>query len=383
MERRLRLLGLFGIIIVMLVAGFLIRANRPTAPVSKQTLLNALWQTYNNDDWRAGRTIDPHGNVTTSEGQGYTMLRAVWSNDPKIFAETWRWTAQHLQRPDKLFKWRFSQESGSNNTASDADTDIALALVMAGSRWHNAAYLAQAKLIIPAIWQQEVVTINGQPYMTADQLEKDASEPILNPSYWAPYAYRIFGQLDAGDDWRELADQSYNELRDASQQQLDTDSSANLPPDWLKIDAQTGRLSADNSNGHDTNFGYDAFRAVWRVALDYQWNHDTAAKNMLASFSKLAEFWNHNHRLNAIYSHDGQVVVQYESPAMYGGALGYFTVIHPDLAEAIVTHKMQLLYNDHTHSFDQTVGYYENNWLWFGLALYSDRLPKFAPGGAQ
>ena len=60
--------------------------------------LSALWSFYRQTHIRDGRVIslDEQG-VTTSEGQGYAMLRAVWSNDRDTFQSVWRWTQQHLQ----------------------------------------------------------------------------------------------------------------------------------------------------------------------------------------------------------------------------------------------------------------------------------------------
>ena len=55
-----------------------------------------------------GRTLDPsQGGITTSEGQSYTMMRAVWSDDRATFDSSWQWTKDNLQRPDRLLSWRF------------------------------------------------------------------------------------------------------------------------------------------------------------------------------------------------------------------------------------------------------------------------------------
>lgn len=385
-----------AIIILAIILPIILTSNHPKptgSSVKPATLLTALWQDYQHRYIHGGQTVDPASGDTTSEGQSYTMLRAVWSGDKSTFDAAWNWTSQHLKRSDGLFSWKWGQRpdgtagiltnEGGENTASDADTDIALSLLMAGSKWRSSHYTSAAKSIIPAIWEQEVMEAGGQPYLTADELEKNSPAPVINPSYFAPYAYRLFAGVDKSHPWQQLATNSYQVMHDASQQQLDSSSSDNLPPDWIKLNRQTGQLMADTTPSHDTNFGYDAFRAVWRTALDYQWNHAADAENTLASFSRLTDFWTHDHKLYAIYHHDGTPAAGYSSYAMYGGTLGYYQFMHPALAEAIYSTKLAPLYSTKEGKLTQTLNYYDNNWVWFGLALYTHQLPQLVQSGAS
>jgi cellulose synthase (UDP-forming) len=71
--------------------------------------LSALWSFYKQTYIQNGRVVslDENG-ITTSEGQGYAMLRAVWSNDRATFNTVWAWTKQQLQvLDDKLFAWKW------------------------------------------------------------------------------------------------------------------------------------------------------------------------------------------------------------------------------------------------------------------------------------
>jgi endoglucanase len=191
---------------------------------SDRTLLSGLWDCYKKEYWEAstGRTLDKQqDNITTSEGQSYTMLRAVWQGDRETFDTSWKWTKEQLNRPtDSLFAWKWGKKTdgtygvftdqGGQNTASDADSDIALALVMAASRWQQQTYLNDAKAVIGDTWKQEVITIKGKPYLASNNLEKDSSKPaIINPSYLAPYAYRLFAKVDPAHNWNALVDSSY------------------------------------------------------------------------------------------------------------------------------------------------------------------------------
>ncbi|MDP3595760.1 MAG: glycosyl hydrolase family 8, partial [Nitrospirota bacterium] len=112
--------------------------------------LSALWSFYKQTYIQHGRVVslDEQG-ITTSEGQGYAMLRAVWSNDRTTFNTVWAWTKQHLQvRDDKLFAWKWKGVVLDNNSATDADTDIALALILAARRFDHPPFEREALTIV-------------------------------------------------------------------------------------------------------------------------------------------------------------------------------------------------------------------------------------------
>ena len=267
---------------------------------SDNTLLNGLWDNYKKIYWEAetGRTLDKQqDNITTSEGQSYTMLRAVWQSDRTTFDKSWAWTKEQLGRPnDALFAWKWGKRSdgtygvftdqGGQNTASDADSDIALALIMAANRWQQQSYLDEAKRILASIWEQEVITVQGKPYLAANDLEKNSSRAaILNPSYFAPYAYRIFAKIDSQHDWNGLINSSYELINTAMDAKLDKGDSARIVPDWISMDKMTGQIMApQGASNLTTNYSFDAMRTAFRLALDYEWNreqraYDTLAKN--------------------------------------------------------------------------------------------------------
>jgi hypothetical protein len=76
-------------------------------------ILGGTWYTYKLEGLEpgTGRTIDrSRGNITTSEGESYTMLRAVWMDDKPTFDTSWQWTKDNLHRPhDQLFAWLFGE----------------------------------------------------------------------------------------------------------------------------------------------------------------------------------------------------------------------------------------------------------------------------------
>jgi endoglucanase len=390
---RYRRIGIFMIalaIILMIGVNYYNNDKRRVPLVySPQTLLAALWNSYKTDivEAQTFRALDrTRENISTSEGQSYTMLRAVWMDDKETFDQAWQWTKDNLQRDDQLFAWLFGElpngrygvlaQQGGNNAASDADADIALALIFASKRWGNDLYLNEARGILDGIWEKEVVEIGGRPYLAANDLEKFAEGDILiNPSYLAPYAYKIFAQVDPQRNWSGLADTSYEVIRESSRSTLDRPNPAGLPPDWVLIDRETAQVKAPSPNSSlTTNFSYDALRVPFRLALDWQWFKDTRAYDLLSSFDFLTEEWEKQGAVYSAYSHDGQVITRNENPAMYGGIIGYFTSVDMANADEVFNKKLKSLYNTDNFRWKEPLGYYEDNMAWFGIALYYEQL---------
>ena len=364
---------------------------------ANNAMLLELWDTYktNNIEPSSHRTLDKsQNNITTSEGESYTMLRSVWMDDKTTFDQSWQFTKNNLQRPnDHLLSWKFGQKSdgsygvltdiGGQNTASDADSDVALSLLMAYSRWNQTSYRYEAEQIIQNIWEKEVVPVQGKPVLAADNLEASSVQNIVvNPSYFSPYSFKLFAKVDTtpGHDWQALADNSYSLLTSLSANMLGSTKSSGLPPNWITMNRVTGEVIPNASPNLDTNYGYDAFRIPWRLALDYQWNKDPRDKALLENFKFLGDMWEKTGALQAVYSHDGTVASNgnYETPAMYGTAMGYFTVVDKDEANAVYNLKLQPLYSPDKQSWKSPLAYYDDNWAWFGIALYQDQLPNLA-----
>ena len=298
-------LRFFGYILLtgaVTLAVFVLYRNSGTAEgsliFSPVQLLNSTWLTYKSTyvDPTTYRTIDrTRGDVTTSEGQSYTMLRSVWVGDKQTFDGTWGWTqANMFHTQDHLFAWLWGKktngqmgvliEQNGETSASDADTDIALSLIFAYARWQDPKYLAASRGIIQDIWNKEVIVVGTTPYMTADDIEKTTTNPFaaVNPSYLNPAAYKIFALIDWAHPWHSLADNSYVVLQQSTILSLDKNKSAHIPPDWIAVNKTTGKLEAlQGSKTHTSNFGFDALRIPFRLALDWEWFKDPRKHHQL------------------------------------------------------------------------------------------------------
>src|SRR5437762_932134 len=105
-------------------------------------------------------------NSTVSEGIGYGMLIAVFmggKDDQMLFDDLWNYSQKHLDGPNNLMNWSIASDGSGvpgKGAATDADEDIAFALLMADKQWGSAGtlnYLNLAKAQINNIWLHEIV----------------------------------------------------------------------------------------------------------------------------------------------------------------------------------------------------------------------------------
>lgn len=386
-------LGIILIALGVLIAIYVMYANstikNKTEVFSPYSLLESSWIQYKKDFLSPdGRVLDKsQNNITTSEGQSYALLRAVWMDDKETFDKVWKFTKDNMKRPnDNLFGWKWGElgkdkygflPDGGENSASDASSDISLALIFAGYRWGSNEYVDEAKKILADMWRLETVEVNGKRYLIAGNWAVNDVEIVVNPSYLSPYAYRVFATADKERDWESLIASSYELLAESSQNKLDKEKSVNLPPDWVAVDRKTGNVAAAKIPNLTSNYSYDAIRVPWRVALDYQWNREQKAYDYLKSLKFLSDTYTTNNKLLAGYTHDGGALGEFESPSMYATALGYFSVIDKNTAKQIYDEKIINLYSSDSYAFKTDLPYYEQNWLWFGAALYNERLVPY------
>ncbi len=354
-------------------------ATPPPGP-AKLGMLQEAWQGYRAAFIQGdGRVVDPErGGVSTSEGQSYAMLRAVWSGDRASFDRTWRWTQDNLAvRETGLFGFLWGDNHHgaytllSRDSAADADEDIALALLLASRRWADAGYLSGSRGVLASIWAHDVAAAGGRPYLSAGSWAPGsrAAGLIVNPSYMAPYAYRLFAAADPPHPWAELVPTAYAVIRDCTASPLSTGRSAGLPPNWCALDGG-GRAGAAPRMTDPDLYGYDAFRTMWRVAVDVLWNGAADGRAYLAGATPLLRDWASRQALAPRYGHDGRALAGAADPTAVGGDIGTFLVTDPAAAQAVLHDVLLASYShDGAAHFGDPRNYYEQNWVWFGIAL--------------
>jgi endoglucanase len=352
-------------------------------------ILDSLWTNYKSQyiDKSSGRAIDEQNNgITTSEGQSYSMLRAVISGDKSTFDKSWLWTKNNLRRTeDSLFSWQWGKradqsygvlyDTGGQNVAFDGDIDIAYSLILASKKWNNKEYLDESKSIIKDIWNKGVIVSNsGKLILASNDLEKkyNKSSIVVNPSYFSTYAFHAFAKVTPELEWSRLADDCYFFLNKIMDTKLIADKLTVLPPDWINIDKE--KLIITPAESKKTQFGYDAVRIPWRVALDFDQNRNDSAIAYLKKLGFLNQEFQNKGMIYTVYDVAGNVVENSESLLSYSSLVEYFNIIDPYKSQIILESKIlpKLKVNNY-----KNMSYYESNWTWFGLALHYNSFEGF------
>jgi cellulose synthase (UDP-forming) len=327
--------------------------------------LSALWSYYKYAYIKEGRVVSlDEGQITTSEGQGYALLRAVWSDDRLTFEEVWSWTRGHLQvRGDHLFSWRWKGMVLDHNSATDADTDIALALLLAARHFGRDDLRAEALAILDDIWRLEVVESRGAAYATGGSSAPRQAFPKIHVGYLAPYAYEIFAREDARHPWRKLVKSSYRILH-----WIYFERRLPVPPEAVYLDKRRGVLRIeDPKTGVGHGFGYDAVPVFWRVALDEAWfgrGEDELRAKMLEYF---AQRWKSDQAIFERYSLRGEPLSKLEGWPHLATLHALARLDEPDLARSMEQIRLLGLWQNALAGVETP--YYLHNWLWFDRAF--------------
>ena len=366
-----------------------VRELYPDTPTD--VVLARTWASYKARFIQGGRVSDPgRGGDSTSEGQSYALLRAVYADDRATFDEVWDWTQANLQQPGGQLAWLYGTREGAApavvdaGSATDADQDTALALLLASRRWAEPTYARDAQTMLDGIWEHETAVVAGRRVAVAGDWARGDAEslPVINPSYFAPYAYRIFAEADPARPWGELVDSAYTVL-----DQLHADArfggGRGLLPTWVALEPTTGALAPAEGLEQANSFGYDGLRAPWRLTLDWLWFHDERAREALGRFTFLRERLEQEGKLDAVYRLDGTPEAGHESLAMYAGVVPALLFSGGEqIAFQTFDQKLGAAYHDdgQTAAWGDPDNYYDQNWAWFTTALLDGTLGNLWAG---
>ncbi len=363
---------------------FWLETGTDPTTLDRPELLAESWQAYRQRFIQSdGRVIDwEDGGRTVSEGQAYAMLRAVLADDPETFDLTLRWAEDNLRRPssandadgmDYLWAWKWGRAADGRwqildaNFASDADIDAITALILASRRWQRPEYLDLARLKLADLWVQSTLPLPEKDarYLLPGPLSAFQPEPgmaYLNPSYLAPYAFRLFAQVDPDRDWLALVDSSYQVL-----DQVSVLSTRGLPGDWVRLNMTSQTLEVTPPSATlRSRYGFDAHRVWWRIAWDAAWFQEPRATAFLAkNLVFLEQLWQQDQRLPAVLSLAGDPLVDYEATGQYAMLYAAFTQTQPSVATELYQQKIMPAYRNGI--WDNANAYYVQNLAWLGL----------------
>jgi endo-1,4-beta-D-glucanase Y len=368
---RLALISSAGLIVLTMAC----RQMTTTDP--SHDFLRHAWDAYKHTYIRAeGNVVDPdrNGGATTSEGQGYAMLRAAWMHDKDAFDRTFRWADQHLRRADGLYSWLWTPADGGRildaNSAADADQEIAFALILASEVFQDAKMLARARQILLAIRQHERVEVGAGWFPAAGNWA--VPQRIVNLSYFVPYAYPYFERIDPEGRWETVTESGY----DLIAKTLGPDTTR-LIPDFLSVATDGNPEALPKDTGLSSDFSSDAMRIYWRVAMDCRLHSRTRACADPLGAGQLTAMLARDGKLFTRYGIDGVPREQVESSSFYGAALPFLLLHAPAAGHAVrknelSSSKLEVIMTERSRYFDA-------NWVWFGVAAADGWIDSHTP----
>ena len=218
---------------------------------------------------------------TVSEGIGYGMLASAYMKDKPLFDDLYAYYNSFLD-PQGFMHWKIDDtgKRAGDNAATDADEDVAFALIVASKNFNDPKYLVEGKKLINNMmkFMIEPVTFVVKPG------DAWGGTNTTNISYYATGYYRFFAQVSGDKNWLKVADKCYEIIAKSM------NKTTGLVPDWNKAD---GSVPADGVTEWAREKGvaylYDAARTPWRIAFDYLWYGKPEAKNyctLVSSFEK-------------------------------------------------------------------------------------------------
>jgi endo-1,4-beta-D-glucanase Y len=218
-------------------------------------------------------------NSTVSEGIGYGMLIAVYMADQNLFDELWMYERLWLDG-NGLMDWYINAAGSARlgtGAATDADEDMAFALVMADRQWGgqgslDRTYLECAKDQIQRFWEHEI--FEGKLPRAGDQW---GDWNNVNISYFAPAYYRVFSQIDGNAaGWDAVLKTVYDTI-DNALNAANSNETNGLVPAWCTS------LGVPGNPGH---YQYDSCRTPFRIGLDWCMFGETRARDYVAKTSQ-------------------------------------------------------------------------------------------------
>jgi endo-1,4-beta-D-glucanase Y len=208
--------------------------------------------------------------TTVSEAMGYGMLITVTmaGADPEakaVFDGLNRFRKRYPSSINPVFmSWKIppSEKVVRNDSATDGDLDMALALLMAHKQWGDEVYLLEARGLIHAL--AHALVRPDYSLRLGDWDTEPTSPTLTRPSDFMPTHFCAF-QKETGDAvWEKVTSRCYDILEEL---QTKSAPSTGLVPDFAEAkngvwkQAKPGALEGN----HDGDYSYNARRVPWRI----------------------------------------------------------------------------------------------------------------------
>lgn len=206
---------------------------------------------------------------TFSEGQGYGMVLTAYMGDQTAFDGLWSFAQKNFDS-NKVMGWHVTcsgptTTDGGASSATDGDTDIGFALIVAAAQW-GGTYAQQAVTYLEALKKVDFTTCtpSGRNVATAGDWQSGTASSAActtagggsNTSYWMPGYYRVFQALTGDSFWGKTADDVVT-LYGLAANSTTGIIVNEVDQDGVAVSGQT--------------YDYNSCRIPWRAVLDYLW----------------------------------------------------------------------------------------------------------------
>ncbi len=229
--------------------------------------------------------FDPSGS-TVSEAMGYGMLITVMmaGTDPQaksLFDGLNRFRKRNPSKINPAFMcWKVpaSEKVVRNDSATDGDMDMALALLLAHRQWREKSYLCEAKLLIHAL---ATTLVRPDFSLRLGDWDTEGSEPVLTrPSDFMPTHFRAFREATDDPVWKKVENRCYTILEGLQKEYA---PATGLVPDFAERKNGEWRPALPKAleGSHDGEYSYNSCRVPWRIGWAAISGDDGRARAML------------------------------------------------------------------------------------------------------
>jgi len=163
-------------------------------------------------------------------------------------------------------RWHPGDKGGAGrvvdaNTATDANQDIALALIIAAWAFERPDYRERVGEIVRAACRGSRLEVGDGWFICAGNWAN--AQRIMNISCFMPSSYPLFHELDPQGGWLIPRETGYDLLR-----RIVAMSPTGLLPDFNVVGSDGAVCMIVDKEGLHSDFCFDAMRTYWRVTLD-------------------------------------------------------------------------------------------------------------------
>ena len=240
-------------------------------------------------------------NLTLSEGIGYGLLATAYfsGHDPEaqeIFDGLYGVVRDHpTSASNYLMAWyldldcepRFEGEL-AEVSSTDADLDVAYALLLADSQWGSCGaidYRAEAERVIAAIGVHDVDP-SEQFLLLGDWAEAAPWDDVMRSSDFVPGHLDAFAAATDAELWTDLNDALFASF---ALLQAERAPETGLFPDYLLDPTGTpAPATGGEFEAADAAYSWNACRLPWRLGVDALTRRDSQARDLLAPLTDWA-----------------------------------------------------------------------------------------------